>query len=336
MERGVVAGDNPWLRSAHLFGSGRDALVALVRWGAVEHGWRRVWLPSFFCPEVPAALLAAEVPGVALWPYADHDVAAPPALAGISAGPGDAVVIVNQLGVRSRPAVERLRAAGAAIIEDHSHDLGSAWALESDADYAYASLRKTLPIPDGGAVWSPRAQPLPPEPPTRTVPSRLSVALLSRPQPEDDRLRYLALARAAAGSEEPVTGAPISPVSRALLPQMPVEAWRERRRANLATLAQAVEDAPGVRALEAPEGSVAFALTLIFDDAEAREAVRQRLVARAVVPAILWPLQAGRDWGAGPDDERLAQRILSIHGDQRFDAAAMRHLAALLREALAG
>jgi hypothetical protein len=48
-------------------------------------------------------------------------------------------------------------------IEDHSHDLLAPRALESRADYAIASLRKTLPLPDGGVVWSPRDRSVPPE-----------------------------------------------------------------------------------------------------------------------------------------------------------------------------
>ena len=53
-----------------------------------------------------------------------------------------------------------------------------------------------------------------------------------------------------------------------------------------------------------------------------------------MVPAILWPLDPDRDWGAGEADADLSRRILSIHGDQRFDETDMRRLAAILREAL--
>jgi hypothetical protein len=117
---------------------------------------------------------------------------------------------------------------------------------------------------------------------------------------------------------------------------MPVRAWRERRRRNLAVLADAVASAPSVRVLAAPAGGVAFALSLVFATAEARQAAQAVLVARAVPPAILWPLDAARDWGVGKEDAELASRILSIHGDQRHDDGDMRQLAAILREALRG
>ena len=162
----VPSANLPYLRNASLFASGRDALVALVRWGAIRHGWRRVWVPSYYCPEVPAALAAiADV--VELLVFPDHALWAPTQVGAIPAIRGDVVVLANQLGVRPRPdtdAMDAITAGGVTLIEDHSHDLGSEWALRSGADYAFASLRKTLPLPDGGAVWSPRGLELPPEP----------------------------------------------------------------------------------------------------------------------------------------------------------------------------
>ena len=336
--------DLPWLGRASLFASGRDALAALVGFGARRSGWRRVWLPSYNCPEVPAALIAAAGGDLTLRAYPDADLLAPPDLDALPAEPGDVVVVVNQLGVRPRPDITRARRRGAVVVEDHSHDPWSAWALGSEADYAVASLRKTLPIPDGGAAWSPLGRDLPPEP--GSLPSTagerrardLAAALDARGgrAAGDGRLRFRALARAAAlaGSGEPMPGGTISPVSRALLAQMPGRAWRERRRQNLSILADAIPPAAGVEVLRAPAGGVAFALSLVFGDVAARASAQRALVERAVVPAVLWPLDPARDWGAGAADADLSGRILSVHGDQRFDAGDMRRLAAILQEAL--
>ena len=57
-------------------------------------------------------------------------------------------------------------------------------------------------------------------------------------------------------------------------------------------------------------------------------------MARAVVPSVLWPLNEARDWGVGAADADLSGRILSIHGDQRYDEADMHRLAGILRDAL--
>ena len=258
----------PWLENASLFSSGSAALAELVRWGAREHGWRRVWLPSYYCPDVPSALMAAVVPQVELRAYPDATLWARADLAAIAAALGDVVVVANQLGVRARPDTAAIEARGATIVEDHSHDLGSGWALASTAHYAFASLRKTLPIPDGGAVWSPRGLPLPPEPsagteasPTEGVTARpigrLTASLATRGlSPADDRLRFRALARTAAEPGGAAAHPGISPVSRALLPQMPALAWRERRRENLAILADAVSSVADARMLVGPSGGV--------------------------------------------------------------------------------
>jgi hypothetical protein len=55
----------------------------------------------------------------------------------------------------SLPGWEERRAASEwLLVEDHSHDPFSPWAVGSSADYAFCSLRKTLPVPDGGLLWS--------------------------------------------------------------------------------------------------------------------------------------------------------------------------------------
>ena len=340
--RGIVVDELPWLREASLFASGSDALVALVRWGSRRHGWRRVWLPSYYCPEVPAALAVLAPEGVELRASPDHDLAAPPALEAIPAAPGDVVVVANQLGIRSGPDAAHAVVQGAVVVEDHSHDLGSAWARGSRADYAFASLRKTLPIPDGGAVWSPRRLEIPPEPPRADDQAwpgleRLAAALLrldERVGPFDDRLRFRAFARSAARRTDSTPPPGIAPVSRALLPHMPTEAWRERRRLNFETLRDEVGMPPHARLLLPPAGGVAFALTIVFDAEGDRDHARRALVERAVVPTVLWPLDPSRDRGVGRADLDLSRRILSVHCDQRYDEEDMHRLAETLGDAL--
>src|ERR671922_295368 len=66
----------------------------------------------------------------------------------------------------------------AVVVEDHSHDPFSPWALGSEASYAFSSLRKTLPIPDGGILWSPRGLDLPPQPRGSADGSELKLAAM--------------------------------------------------------------------------------------------------------------------------------------------------------------
>ncbi len=344
----------PWPGDAPLFASGTDALAALLRWGVAERGWSRVWLPSYYCPDVPAALRAFPT-GVDVLAYPDSDLGAPTKLSAVPAAAGDVVVVANQLGLRRPPMTGRLASAGAVLVEDHSHDLGSRWAFGSSANYAFASLRKTLPIPDGGVVWSPGGLGLPPGPTLAgggLTAGPLASAIEGRARRPDTgaeaglRLRALARAASAAAQAPAASGASegpgsparrgISPVSRALVPQMPVRAWRERRRKNLETLAAAMGTPRHATVLTAPEGGVAFALTLVFDTTQARVNAQRALTARAVVPSILWPLDPARDQGTTEADADLSRRIVSVHGDQRFTQADMLVLGGILREALRG
>ena len=66
------------------------------------------------------------------------------------------VVGVNYFGVREAEPWQAWRERTECIlVEDHAHDPASAWATTSTADYAFSSLRKTLPVPDGAILWSP-------------------------------------------------------------------------------------------------------------------------------------------------------------------------------------
>jgi hypothetical protein len=320
----------PWRgRPSTLWGSGRDAIRALLAWGRETLGLDRVLLPSFFCPEVVPAL-ARELP-VAIYPDAPGE----PLPARVDAGPRDVLLVVNTFGMRSRTRVE----TRAVVLEDHSHDPLSPWAFASEADYAIASLRKTLPLPDGGVLWSPRGRDLPPEgrwtaAHARTAASRLAAMAWKRQYLEGVPLdKGTFRARGLAAETEIGSGdiSGITPLSRERLASLPGRAWREQRARNLVAFRSALGDVPGVSFLEAP-----FAATLLFDSPARREQVRSALIAARVYPAVLWPL----DESAHPDVPRghreLSQRLLSIHCDFRYGGQDMERVAEAVRRALSG
>ncbi|HLO36687.1 MAG TPA: hypothetical protein VK194_11415 [Candidatus Deferrimicrobium sp.] len=337
-----AASEYPWGSSAVLFGSGRDAMRVLVAWGAREHGWRRVWLPSYYCQDVPAALCGIGPPDVELCAYPDAPDRPDPGLHGLPVTRGDVVVVANQLGTRRRPADLGAAARDAVIVEDHSHDLASPWAMTSRAHYAIASLRKTLPLPDGGVVWSPQALALPPEPALTEAHASAALARLSAMVL---KARYLAgaavdkatyLAEARSGAERIAKGPPsgIAPVSRAMLATFPVAAWRRKRRRNFGVLLRALGPLGTARVIRPPAGAVPFALTLVFDTAARRDAARHALIAARVYPAVLWSLDEPVMDGIPAEHVDLARRVLSIHCDQRYGAADMIRIAEIAKPLL--
>jgi hypothetical protein len=328
-----------WWRDGAFFGSGRDAMRTLFAWGAHEHGWKRIWLPSFYCQDVPAALRELGARGVELLAYSDSPDREEPQLSSVRPRSGDVVVIVNHFGARRAPHDLDALARQTTIVEDHSHDLVAPWALGSTAHFAVASLRKTLPLPDGGIAWSPRGLALPPEPAlthahAAAALSRLSAMVLKR--------RYLAglpvdkesfRAQAVHGEEHIADGGPsgIAPLSRAMLPSLPLLAWRQRRRANHEALVAELGALRGVRVLPSAAGTVPFALTLVFEDATRRDDVKRALVLARVYPAILWPLDDPKIDGIPPEHVALARRIMSVHCDQRYTPADMQRVARILK-----
>ncbi len=326
-ETGVL--DAPWTaRPATFWGTGRDALRALLRFGRDEKRWKRVLVPTFFCEEVVGAL-ACELKVARYGDAPDR-----PLPARVDEERGDVLVVVNTFGGRDPSPVE----TGAIVVEDHTHDPLSPWAFATSADYAVASLRKTLPLPDGGVLWSPKGAPLPPEsPPTlahrraagdRLLAMALKRAYLEGGPVEKDAFRDRAVAGERAIGRGEISG--MTGASRARLPTLPGAKWRERRARNLGVFRAALGPLAGVRLLDAP-----FAATLVFDDPARREHVRSALLAASVYPAVLWPLEAGRDAALPREHVLFSRRVLSLHCDYRYDDHDMERVARAVRAALA-
>lgn len=319
----------PWTGAHTLFGCGRFALNAVVELGH----WRRLWVPSFYCPEVVAALPRERL---ALAVYGDAPGRFVETVDGLPFEDGDAILVANTLGLRAAPpAVPR----GISIIEDHTHDLTSAWAMTSRADYCVASLRKILPVADGGIVWSPVGKALPVEPALdaahaeaaldRLSGSLLKAAYLAGGAVEKAAYRAHSLAGERALARGPSSG--VLPLTRACLPGYPVSAWRATRVANFAAFAEALGELPGLQLLAPASGAVAYVATLCFDAPERREEVRARLIAARIYPAVLWPLEEAVVEIPNADVE-LSRRILSLHCDQRYEASDLHRVAHVIRE----
>lgn len=127
-----------------LLSSGRGALLRaldLVKFRGVLH------IPEFFCPAVKKILTARYDVKTFL------DIPSEPCarFGSIGAKQGDAVLAVNFFGLRNQQDWYSWAESvpGVVLIEDHSHAPFSDWALNTRADFSFASLRKCFPLPDG-------------------------------------------------------------------------------------------------------------------------------------------------------------------------------------------
>lgn len=335
--RGETEAPSPWeLTPVTWTGAGRDGIRLLLEHGVRTRGWRRCWLPSYLCQEVVAAARSTGI-DCALYPWNPLMTEGDP---GLNLGDGDVLMVVHQFGLSGRPAWLDSIPADVDVVEDHTHDPWSSWARTSRATYAFASLRKTLPLACGTPIWSPTGATLPEQPELTEVRAR---AASLKGEGMSSKARYLSgeaiskdLFRASllAGEAEIAAGAisSISPDSVEILSEFPLVSWRETRRANAEHLRALIAGMTGVNMLDWSEGAVPFSAILVLPDRAARDHLRSHLIESSIYPAILWPVAESELDGITELDRSLADRMLSVHCDGRYGRSDMDRVA----EALAG
>jgi hypothetical protein len=324
---------HPWPRPAVWYALGRHAADALIE----SLRLRTLWLPDYFCHEVAVGWRER----VELRTYEDDPRRPEPDWESIAARPGEAVLAVNYFGARAGSGWEEHRAdAGWLLIEDHSHDPFSPWALGSGADYAFSSVRKTLPAPDGAILWSPRGLDLPPQPrdPADGSELKLAAMLLKGRYLEaggddalKDRFRRLQLEGEEQLARSAVAAA--SPAAReAVIGGAPLP-WRVRRSDNAVHLLGLIAELELAEPVfdEWPAGAAPLGVVLAFPSEAIRDRVRELLRERGVYCPIHWRID-------DPASERvrdLSTRVLTIPTDWRYSDEDMERVASILREAAA-
>jgi hypothetical protein len=273
--------------------SGRGALLAILE--RVVQPQSRIWLPSYFCPDVREAvrnsfantlLALRDDPREAVFEMPTSRFA-----------PDDVIVVQNLYGMRAEPEYDPALCQTCAIVEDHTHDPLSQWARTTDADYAFASLRKTFPVPDGGIVWSRAREELFPVVPNpqgmlEAIGDRVKAMLMKQEYLVGSGQIEKASYRAYEDSVEDAFGrlphGTMTDVSAALLQVLPVDEWRAAHRRNFTFLAGRLRCA-GFDVLE-PRASEAAPFGVVVDlhDPELASHVRDGLLARDIYPSVLW------------------------------------------------
>lgn len=323
-------------KGAVCFDSGRSALTALVRLGQAQHGWRRLWVPTYFCPHVVAHVqrTGIEVQGYADTPFRPNPE--PPQ----NVQTGDVVLLANHFGMRTAAIYAPFYALGLPVIEDHTHDPWSAWAAAGTGTYSLASYRKTLPVSDGAALWSPAGADLPGPPPVGSPGAALQLqgmvlktAYLQHGTPP--KQTYLDLFRQAEAAFDAGPVHAMSTAARYVLEAFDWAAWRTVRRANHERLATLLIENPGWKTLHAPvRAGVPFAFIGTVPTRTLRDQVRQSLIDQAIYPAILWDLHADTHAFTDAEAQHAAGRMLALHCDGRYADADLVRVADVLQTAL--
>jgi hypothetical protein len=129
----------------------------------------------------------------------------------------------------------------------------------------------------------------------------------------------------------------MSQFSAAILPTLPIAAWRERRRLNQQRLSTNLASMSWATILSGKgNGSCPFAGIIVCDTASRSEHIRQGLIARDVYPPVLWSLSNPRSLNNPilpviPEaDRQLWPRLLLLHCDMRYSWDDMDRVAKLV------
>lgn len=318
---------------ANYYADGRQALIHLYH----SQGWQRLWVPEYFCNEVVESLKQAglDLRFYADWPSYHSDSETLSAIHRHGHFKlNDAVLRVNYFGMRSYRSSERLPVA---VVEDHTHDLIGGWPIHSTADWCIASLRKTLPIPEGGVLWSPKGLPLP-EAPERSAQNEEIAAI----RWEAMKLKAGYLAGEDIEKETFRSGfvntedyfdytsvCSLDNTSQNYLESFSVRGWYERKRENWNLLRDIRKEGVHVLLPEDLDG-YPFSLILLFDFLEERDRVRKALIDNKVYSAVLWNIPAPLEG----EVFHFSRGMLSIHCDGRYSSDDILQLKSIIESVL--
>lgn len=312
-------------QGATLLADGRQCVVVLIR----QYGWKRIWMPDYFCYEVIDTI--RKQTGIEVMFYEDNPLKEGQ-VGNLPFEEGDVLLRMNFFGMRGQRSNKKIPFP---VIEDHTHDPFSHWALYSDADWCIASIRKILPLPEGGMMWSPKGHTLtvtlqPSEENEQIAVTRwkgmeMKTAYLKGDtiSKEEFRKRYTETEELFDKAEPAV----IDNRSRDVVSkQLDINLWQGAKRTNWLLLKSLVYQNFCKVMIPEDEFCTAFSLILLLDSKERRDAVRKQLIEARVYPAILWNVPES----ASAASKDFSERMLSIHCDGRYSEEDIRELAEII------
>lgn len=316
-------------RGAWLLADGRQCIVALIR----QYGWKRLWMPEYFCYEVIETII--EQTDIEVIKYADSPLSEGK-VEKLPYKVGDVLLRMNFFGMREHRSNKNIPVP---VIEDHSHDPFGHWALYSDADWCVSSIRKILPLPEGGMMWSPKGHHL-----TVLLTSSEDNEKISTTRWEGMEMKTLYLKgedvcknefrKRYTETEEYFDHAEPSLIdsrSREVVSEkLDINLWQGAKRRNWLLLKSLVNQEV-CRVME-PENDTCtmFSMVLLFESKKKRDIVRKELIEACVYSAILWNVPDSVSMKA----KDFSERMLSIHCDGRYTEEDIRQLAGILNKCL--
>jgi hypothetical protein len=322
-----------WPEPAVWYMLARHAVASLVQMKSAQDA--TLWLPSYFCPEVEEFCR----PYCQIREYRDLPIWSEPDWASLQPKEHDIVLVVNYFGVRDGHVWRGWRErTPCVLLEDHSQDPVSPWALNSTADFAFASARKTLPIADGALLWSPRGLTLPNAPvDSDWSGANLKIAAMTckseylagggtdalKVQFREMQLRGEDLMRRSRISA-------ISPSSLKYIADGVPKSWRQQRAKNARHLLNNLIGAGFTQCMFRgwSDQATPFVLPILFRSERERDECQTLMRSKRIYCPVHWVCQTS-DVGALD----LSRRILSLPVDQRYTESDMDCVSRLISHA---
>jgi hypothetical protein len=219
------------------------------------------------------------------------------------------------------------------LVLDTSHDPLAEWQADYEAAWVFGSLRKCLPLAEGGYAHSRQAagellRGLENTNDSRTEAARGAEAMAKKAlwaagsASSDKEVWYLALQEHEAAFEG-LDPALMQPETLQRLQRLPVNRWRKDRLHNLNYLRQLF----GASAVATPLPGT-YGLPLLFPTVESARETERRLLEQHIYPARIWP----QPIDAPQEDLYVADRLILLHTDYRYCERDMERIASVLLE----
>lgn len=316
-------------RDAYLLANGRQCIIALIR----QYGWKRIWMPEYFSAKVIKSI--QEGTGVDVVFYQDSPIKEG-AVNSLPFVRDDVLLRMNYFGMRE---LRRNKDISIPVIEDHSHDPFGHWALYSDADWCVSSIRKFLPLPEGGMLWSPKGFKLTVNICQTEANEQIAQA---RWKGMEKKAQYLGGEDVVkdvyrdifSETEAQLAQSDISSIDERskqfITEQLDINLWLGAKRKNWKLLCELIR-CEHCKIVEPEDDSCnMFSLILLCESKEYRDDLRKKLIAQDVYPAILWELSDNVSLEAID----FSHRMISIHCDGRYTKEEVMSLAEIINRSL--
>lgn len=315
------------------FGCGRYAISHLIRFHLFRNEWKTIYIPEYYCYEVVKTISNTGI-NIKFYndsPYQNDEYQ----IANLKFEIGDVLLRINYFGIRKFRNNSMITIP---VIEDHTHSIFSEWAINSNADWCIASLRKCFPVPDGGVLWSPKLHNI--ELPILTPEHQILAKkrfnamklktkyLTQTPQPTL-KDKFLEIFRTTENLFCSNKNSAISTYSIDLLSKIPNEI-EGTKTINYHYLYSLIKKKEKI-AFSKDYILNPFSFVLLFDTKTKRDKARQFFIKKNVYPAILWHIE---NVYVNSDTNLFSNQMLSLHIDYRYSKTDLDELSIIINQAL--